>query len=92
MIRATWPVIGVGKLRRSDREIIEIGECASLNTVIDGLLSLRACLPRDSEPCVRIRGDDNFGGRLIVTYFRELTAEESELEARYAANIAVKGH
>ena len=79
-------------MRRSDREIIEIGECASLNSVIEGLLSLRASLPSESEPCVKIRGDDNFGGRLIVTYFRELTAEESELEARYAASVAVRGH
>jgi hypothetical protein len=31
-----------------------------------------------------VSGDDNFGWRLTVTYLRETTAEESELEARYA--------
>lgn len=75
---------GVGQVRRRDREIIEIGECVSLNTVIEGLLSLRGRLPEDGEPQVEIRGDEYFGWKLIVTYSRELTAEESELEARYA--------
>ena len=77
--------LGVGQVRRRDREIIEIGECMPLNTMIEGLLSLRGKLPEDCEPLVEMRGDENFGWKLIVTYSRELTADESELEARYAA-------
>ena len=79
-------------MRKHDREIIEIGEFAALDTVIEGLLSLRGRLPEGCEPQVAIRGDDNFGWRLIVTYFRELTADESQLEARYAAEVSQRGH
>ncbi len=78
-------------MRRRDREIIEIGECASLDSVIDRLLSLHGRLPENSEPQVEMRGDDNFGWRLIITYFRELTADEAELEARYSARVPHRG-
>lgn len=72
-------------MRKRDRELIEIGECTSLDPVIEQLLSFRDSLPPNSDPRLELRGDDNFGWRLVVTYFRDLTAEESELQARYAA-------
>jgi hypothetical protein len=30
-----------------------------------------------------LRGDDVFGHRITITYFRDQTAEEAELERRY---------
>jgi hypothetical protein len=72
-------------VRRRDREIIEIGDCTSLDTVIERLVSLRGSLQDNSEPQVAVGGDDNFGWRIAVTYFRDLTAEEIELHARYTA-------
>ena len=85
-----WVILssGVGQVRRRDREIIEIGECTSLCAVIERLQSLHRRLPENSEAQVAAGGDDNFGWRITVTYSRELTAEESELEGRYASRVA----
>ena len=75
-------------MRRRDREIIEIGECTSLGAVIERLQALQDSLPNDSEAQVEVRGDENFGWRIAITYSRELTAEESELEGRYGSRVA----
>jgi hypothetical protein len=71
-------------VRRRDKEIIEIGECAPLAFVIDRLQAFRSGLAEDSEAEVKLGGDDCFGWRLTVTFFRELTSEEAALEARYS--------
>ena len=71
-------------MRRRDKEIIEIGECASLAFVIDRLQALSASLPPDSEPEVIVGGNECFGWRLTVSFSRELTPEEMALEARYS--------
>jgi hypothetical protein len=70
-------------VRRRDKEIIEIGECASLASVIDRLQAFRSGLAEDSQAEVKIGGDDYFGWRFTITFFRELTPEEAALEARY---------
>ena len=72
-------------MRKSDREIIEIGACTPLDSVLERLQCLRLSLPDDAQPMVKVNGDDNFGWRLTVTYLREATAEENELQARYAS-------
>ena len=46
-------------------------------------------LSENAEPQVEVRGDDNFGWRITVTYFRDQTSEEAELERRYATRAAV---
>jgi hypothetical protein len=46
---------------------------------------VRESLPADSEAELRLRGDDVFGHRITITYFRPQTKEEAELERRYAA-------
>jgi hypothetical protein len=51
--------------------------------VIERLHALRRDLSKDAQPIVKVSGDENFGWRLTVTYLREQTAEEAELEARY---------
>jgi hypothetical protein len=74
-------------VRRRDREVIEIGECTSLNDVIEWLQLLQRRLSDDADAQVQVRGDDNFGWRITVSYFRERSAEEAELEDRYASPV-----
>ena len=71
-------------MRRRDKEIIEIGECASLAFVIERLQAFSRTLPPDSQAEVKVGGNDYFGWRLTVTFSRELTTEEAALEAKYS--------
>ena len=72
-------------MRRRVKDVIEISDYTSLDQLIGTLSAIRDTLPPDAEPEMRLRGDDVFGRRLSITYFRELSAEEAECEARYAA-------
>lgn len=72
-------------MRRRDREIINVVECTPLDALIKQLRAVRGSLPKNAEPMVKVEGDDHFGWRLAITYFREATTQESELEAKYAA-------
>ena len=81
------PVIGGGEsiMRRRVKGFIEISDYTSLDRLITTLAALRDSLPAEAEPELKMRGDDVFGRRLTISYFRELTPEEAECEARYAA-------
>ena len=68
---------------RRVKDFIEISEYTSLDQLINALTAIRDNLPEDAEPELRMKGDDVFGRRLSISYFRELTAEEAECEARY---------
>ena len=72
-------------MTRRVKEFIDIGDHASLDALIDRLNEVRDSLPADSEAELRLRGDDVFGRKLCISFFREQTAEEAEFEARYAA-------
>ena len=69
---------------RRVKDFIDISEYTSLDDLIRYLGTIRDYLPADCEAELKIRGDDVFGRRLTITYFREMTAEEAEIEARYA--------
>lgn len=69
---------------RRVKDFIEISDYTSLDQLIHYLETIRDNLPKDHEAELKIRGDDVFGRRLTITYFREQTAEEAELEARYS--------
>ncbi|HKX91668.1 MAG TPA: hypothetical protein VJM15_04500 [Sphingomicrobium sp.] len=73
---------------RRVKDFIEISDYTSLETLIRYLKTIRDNLPPDHEAELQIRGDDVFGRRLTITYFREQTPEEAELEARYAGSDA----
>ena len=73
-------------MSRRVKEFIEITDHASLDDLIARLIEVRDGLPEDSEAELRLRGDDVFGRKLCVSYFRAQTAEEAECEARYAAD------
>jgi hypothetical protein len=70
---------------RRVKDYIEISDYTSLDQLIHYLEAIRDNLPADHEAELQIRGDDVFGRRLTVTYFREQTPEEVELEAKYSA-------
>jgi hypothetical protein len=69
---------------RRVKDYIDISEYTSLDDLIRYLETIRDNLPRDCEAELKIRGDDVFGKRLTITYFREMTPEEADLEARYS--------
>ena len=72
-------------MNRRVKEFIEIGEHSSLDDLIARLIDVRDSLPEQAEAELRLRGDDVFGRKLCVSYFRAQTEEEAECEARYAA-------
>ena len=71
---------------RRVKDFIDISEFTSLDSLIRYLETIRDNLPEGCEAEMKIRGDDIFGRRLTITYFREQTAEEIALEAKYLAN------
>ncbi len=73
-------------MARRVKDFIEISDYTSLDQLINTLSALRDSLPEDAEAELRMKGDDIFGRRLAISYFRELTAEEAECEARYSGN------
>ena len=69
---------------RRVKDLIDISEYTSLEDLIRYLETIRDNLPPEHQAELRIRGDDVFGRRLTITYFREQTPEEVELESKYA--------
>ena len=72
-------------MRTRVKDFIEISDHTSLDRLITTLTAIRDSLPADAEPELKMRGDDIFGRRFSISYFRELTAEEAELDAKYNA-------
>lgn len=66
------------------KEYVEVGEPRSLDLLIERLIQIRDELPHGAEAQMRMRGDDVFGRRLTISYFRDQTIEEMECDARYA--------
>jgi hypothetical protein len=71
---------------RRVKDFIDISEFTSLDDLIRYLETIRDNLPADHQAEMKIRGDDVFGRRLTITYFREQTADEMELESKYAGS------
>jgi hypothetical protein len=73
---------------RRVKDFIDISEYTSLDDLIRYLEAIRDNLPPDHQAELKIRGDEVFGRRLTISYFREQTAEEVELESKYAGGDA----
>jgi hypothetical protein len=71
-------------MTRRVKEFVDIRDHSSLDELIHKLVELRDSLPENSDAELRLRGDDVFGRRVTITYFRDQTGEEAELERRYA--------
>ena len=70
-------------MSRRVKDFIEISDYTSLDQLINTLTAVRDNLPEDADPELRMKGDDVFGRRLSISYFRKLTDEEATLDARY---------
>ena len=71
-------------MSRRVKEFVEISDHTSLDELIEKLTEVRDSLPSGSEAELRLRGDEVFGRRITISYFRDQTAEEAECEKRYA--------
>ena len=72
-------------MRTRVKDYIEVSDYTSLDRLITTLAAIRDSLPDTAEPELKMRGDDVFGRRLSITYWRELTAAEQEADAKYHA-------
>ena len=70
---------------RRVKDFIDISEYTSLDDLIRYLETIRDNLPPEHQAEMKIRGDEVFGRRLTITYFREQTADEVELESKYSS-------
>jgi hypothetical protein len=70
---------------RRVKDYIDISEFTSLDQLIHYLETIRDNLPPEHEAELKIRGDDVFGRRLTITYFREQTSDEADLDSKYSA-------
>jgi hypothetical protein len=71
-------------MSRRVKEFVDIDEHISLDELIGRLVDIRDSLPDGAEAELKLRGDDVFGRRITISYFREQTEEEAEFEKRYA--------
>jgi hypothetical protein len=70
---------------RRVKDFIDISEYTSLDDLVRYLETIRDNLPPEHQAELRIRGDEVFGRRLTITYFREQTPDEIELDSKYSA-------
>lgn len=70
---------------RRVKDFIDISEYTSLNDLIRYLETIRDNLPAEHQAELKIRGDEIFGRRLTISYFREQTPDEVELETKYGS-------
>ena len=70
---------------RRVKDFIDISEYTSLDDLIRYLEAVRDNLPAEHQAELKIRGDEVFGRRLTITYFREQTPDEVDLETKYSA-------
>lgn len=76
---------------RRVKDFIDISEYTSLDDLIRYLATIRDNLPEGCDAEMKIRGDEVFGKRLTIQYFREQTADEVELESKYSDRDKASG-
>ena len=72
-------------MRTRVKDYIEVSDYTSLDRLITTLTAIRDSLPETAEPELKMRGDDIFGRRLSISYWRELSAAEMAADAKYSA-------
>ena len=71
-------------MSRRVKEYVRVDDLTSLDALIERLTEIRDNLPTAAEAQLKMRGDDNFGRHLSVSYMRPQTLDEAACEARYA--------
>jgi hypothetical protein len=87
LVTAALPISRFPKVPvpRRVKDFIDISEYTSLDDLIRYLETIRDNLPPEHQAELKIRGDEVFGRRLTITYFREQTPEELDLESKYSS-------
>ena len=71
-------------MSRRVKEYVDIPDHVSVEELIDRLTAIRDTLPEEAGAELRLRGDEIFGHRITISYFRDQTEEEAAIEKRYA--------
>jgi hypothetical protein len=71
-------------MSRRVKEFVDVADHVSIDDLIHKLAEIRDSLPEGSDAELRLRGDEIFGRRITISYFRAQTDEEAEVEKRYA--------
>lgn len=71
-------------MTRRVKEFVDIEDHSSLDDLIDRLVELRDGLRPEADAELKLRGDEVFGRRISISYFRAQTDEEAECEKRCA--------
>src|SRR5438445_11746631 len=71
-------------MSRRVKEFVDVADHLSIDELIERLTAIRNQLPSDADPELRLRGDEVFGHRMTISYLREQTPEEADIEKRYA--------
>jgi hypothetical protein len=71
-------------MSRRVKEFVDVADHVSIDDLIHTLAEIRDSLPEGSDAELRLRGDEIFGRRITISYFRAQTDEEAEVEKRYA--------
>ena len=71
-------------MSRRVKDYVEVEDMLSIDELIDKLIQIRNTIPDGSDAELSLRGDEVFGRRITISYFRPQTEEEAEVEKRYA--------
>jgi hypothetical protein len=71
-------------MSRRVKEFVDVEDQLSIDELIQKLSEIRDSLPEGADAELRLRGDEVFGRRITISYFRAQTGEEAEIEKRYA--------
>ena len=71
-------------MSRRVKESVDVEDSLSIDALIEKLTAIRDSMPEGSDAELRLRGDEVFGRRITISYFRPQTAEEAEIEKRYS--------
>jgi len=71
-------------MSRRVKDYVDVEDLLSIDELIEKLTAIRSAIPEGSDAELRLRGDEVFGRRITISYFRPQTEEEAEVEKRYA--------
>jgi len=71
-------------MSRRVKDYVDVADHVSIDELIEKLTAIGDALPEDCDAELRLRGDEVFGRRITISYFRPQTDEEAEIEKRYS--------
>ena len=71
-------------MSRRVKDYADVEDQVSIDDLIEKLVAIRDALSEGSDAQLQLRGDEIFGHRITISYFRAQTEEEAAIEKRYA--------